>query len=265
MENHKEKLEEQLKQLNLLIKKSNGNLSKYKNLPQGQVHISNCRGIPRYYFVNKDQGSKIYLGFKQVKTIKKYIQYDYELAVNKKLKELHHRLEKFIRFYDIDQITNIYNDLQDGRKKYVEPLIKPDDLFIEEWLTNHPGLQNPYPEKGMYQTNHGEMVRSKSEKIIADALDKYKIPYQYEPLLELGYNTVYPDFVVLNTKTKETIYWEHLGIVSDADYAVKNFKKLQAYDKNGYSLCKNLIITMESSDIPLDINSVEKRIREYLM
>lgn len=116
-----------------------------------------------------------------------------------------------------------------------------------------------------YYTSRGGFVRSKSEKIIADALEKYNIPYQYEPVLELGYNTVYPDFVVLNVRTRKTIYWEHLGIVSDMEYATKNFIKIQNYEKNGYLLGKDLIITMESSDIPMNIKLVEQKIKEFLL
>lgn len=265
MEKYNQKLEEQLKQLKALIKKSNNNVARYRNLPDGQIHISNCRGCIQYYFVEKEKGTKRYIGVKEEKTIKKYIQRDYDIAVNKKLKELHKRLQKFIKFYDINQITDIYDDLHYGRKKYVEPIVKPYEKLADEWKAEHPGLQNPYPEEGMYKTNRGEMVRSKSEKIIADALDKNNIAYQYEPLLELGYNTVYPDFIILNPKTRKSVYWEHLGIVSDADYAVKNFKKLLAYDKNGYSLYKDLIITMESKDMPLDIRSVEEKINDYFL
>ncbi|SFH72967.1 hypothetical protein SAMN04487830_106120 [Pseudobutyrivibrio sp. OR37] len=73
------------------------------------------------------------------------------------------------------------------------------------------------------------MVRSKSEKIIADALEKYNVPYQYEPMLELGYNTIYPDFVVLNLRTRKTVYWEHLGLVSDIEYSTAFY-----YEQRGY-------------------------------
>ena len=138
-------------------------------------------------------------------------------------------------------------------------------MYIERWLEQHPGNQNTFPEEGLYQTNRGEMVRSKSEKIIADALAKYKVPYQYEPMLELGYSTVYPDFVALNLRTRKTIYWEHLGMTSDIEYAVKNFKKIQAYEKYGYWQGRDLITTMESLEEPIDVKLVEEKIREFLL
>ncbi|QFJ54311.1 hypothetical protein [Pseudobutyrivibrio xylanivorans] len=223
MENYKYHLEEQLKELNGLIKLSNKNIAKYKDAPSGHIHLSKCNGSVQYYYIDKTLGIRKYMNIEEIKTVKKLIQRDYDLAVNKKLIDLQMRLSRFLNLYDIDDITGIYSNLIDGRKRLVEPIIETNEMFIERWYEEHPGMQNTYPEEGMYQINRGEMVRSKSEKIIADALDKYGVPYQYEPMLELGYNTVYPDFVVLNVRTRKTIYWEHLGIVSDMEYATKNF------------------------------------------
>lgn len=265
MENYKERLEEQLKQLNMLVKQSNKNLAKYKDISQGQVYLSKCRGNYQYYFIDKEHGTRRYMRADEEKLIKKYIQRDYELDFNKKLKELQKRLQKFINIYDIKEITDVYDNLLEGRKKYVVPLVESDELYIGKWLAIHPGNQNPFPEEGLYQTNRGEMVRSKSEKIIADALEKYDVTYQYEPMLELGYNTIYPDFVVLNLRTRKTVYWEHLGLVSDTDYATKNFKKIQDYERNGFVLGRDLITTMESADSPIDIKLVEEKIREFLL
>ena len=49
-----------------------------------------------------------------------------------------------------------------------------------------------------YYTIKGERVRSKSEKIIADELYRYQIPYKYEfPLTLATHNRniqLYPDF-----------------------------------------------------------------------
>lgn len=265
MENYKAKLEKQLQELNILIKQSNRNIAKYRDIGSGQIHVSSCRGNSQYYYIDKELGIRKYMRADQERLIKKYIQKDYEFAMNKTLKILQKRLEKFNSLYDIDEAFAVYDNLIEGRKRYVDPLLEPDELYIERWLETHPGQQNPYPEKGLYQTNHGEMVRSKSEKIIADALDKHNVQYQYEPMLELGYNIVYPDFVALNIRKRKTIYWEHLGIVSDTEYATKNFKKLQNYEMNKLLIGRDLIITTESADVPIDVKLVEEKIREFLL
>ncbi|MCR5417075.1 MAG: hypothetical protein K6E79_09790 [Pseudobutyrivibrio sp.] len=265
LRNYKEELVEQLKEVDELIKNNNKNLSKLKKLPDCGVKASTVRGCDQYYLVDKETGKRIYAGKEKSKLVHGLIQRDYALATDKKLVELRKKLDKFISNYDISDISVLYEKLPEARKHVVDPIIEPEDSYIAKWLSNHPGQQNLFPEEGLYQTNRGEMVRSKSEKIIADALDKYNVPYQYEPMLELGYNTIYPDFVVLNLRTRKTIYWEHLGIVSDIEYATKNFKKIQGYEKNDYLLGRDLIITMESAEAPIDVKLVEKKIKEFLL
>lgn len=205
-----------------------------------------------------------YIKKKDIKNIARFAQRDYELNMNQKLKALERKLNTFLETYSPD-IVNEYDSYSDAKKAIIKPLIMTDGMFIEKWKAEHPGMQNSFPREGVYQTNRGEMVRSKSEKIIADALDKYHVPYQYEPLLELGYNTVYPDFVVLNVRTRKTLFWEHLGLLSDADYAVKNFSKIQLYEKHGYLHGRDLITTMEADVISLEIQLVEQKIKEFLL
>ena len=93
MENYKERLEEQLQQLNSLVKQSNKNLAKYKDLGSGQVHLSKCRGNYQYYFIDKEHGTRKYLKTDAEKLIKKYIQKDYENDLNKKSLVLIFRLK----------------------------------------------------------------------------------------------------------------------------------------------------------------------------
>ena len=76
MEDYKKKLEVQLKQLNSLIKQSNKNIAKYKDIGNGQIHISRCRGNWQYYYIDKAFGIRLYMGAAQEKTIRKYIQKD---------------------------------------------------------------------------------------------------------------------------------------------------------------------------------------------
>ncbi|MEE3440399.1 MAG: hypothetical protein VZR07_10670, partial [Ruminococcus sp.] len=52
-----------------------------------------------------------------------------------------------------------------------------------------------------FETQRGEIVRSKSEVIIADALYYANIPYHYEKPIKVGDRVIYPDFTVLNVKT----------------------------------------------------------------
>ena len=109
------------------------------------------------------------------------------------------------------------------------------------------------------------MVRSKSEKIIADLLYRKGIPYHYEPELILRDGTkIYPDFAVLNLKHRKTIYWEHLGMMEDPEYSEKAVRKISAYIKNGIFPGEQLILTAETKEFPVNVREVKILIQHYL-
>ena len=71
-----------------------------------------------------------------------------------------------------------------------------------------------------YDTKRKERVRSKSELNIANMLDSYGVPYKYEcPLKLKDGKVIYPDFTVINVKSRKVIYWEHRGMMDDKNYA----------------------------------------------
>nr|MCR4744743.1 hypothetical protein [Lachnospiraceae bacterium] len=126
---------------------------------------------------------------------------------------------------------------------------------------------NPFmTEEKKYETKKGDKVRSKSEAILADIFYELGIPYRYEEQIRLkdGKNK-YPDFTLLNIKSREEIYLEHMGLLDDEEYRKSNFKKLDEYRKNGIYLGKNLLITYESEESPLDIKGIRKMIKELLI
>ena len=115
-------------------------------------------------------------------------------------------------------------------------------------------------------TDNGEQVRSKSELIIANKLKQHNIPYKYEYPLTLSSGvTVFPDFTCLNISSRQEFIWEHFGIMSDSEYTNKTLKKINDYSKSGYILGKNFIATFESSSIPINSNTVDINIKEYLL
>lgn len=115
-------------------------------------------------------------------------------------------------------------------------------------------------------TNRGERVRSKSEKIIADMLSLKGVPYRYEaPFAMRGIGTVYPDFTVLNINNREELLWEHFGMMDNKEYCVRTLRKIESYQKNGVFLGKNLIVTFETSQYPLETETIERNITEYCL
>ena len=78
-----------------------------------------------------------------------------------------------------------------------------------------------------------------------------------------GYGYVYPDFTVLNKRTREVFYHEHLGMLEDSEYLLKNLQKIHAYEKNGFIQGKQLILTYESENVHLDMGIIKQIINEF--
>ena len=108
-------------------------------------------------------------------------------------------------------------------------------------------------------------MRSKSELIIANALEQCGVPYRYEyPLYLKGIGTVYPDFTCLNINKRKEIVWEHFGMMDNISYANKNIAKIQTYNQNGFFPGKNMIMTFETSQNAISSNIIQNMIKEFL-
>lgn len=128
-------------------------------------------------------------------------------------------------------------------------------------IVEHDG--NFYEERLIHKTAKGEMVRSKSEVIIANALYYNDIPYTYEPDLLVEGRLKKPDFEIKDEDTGITWYWEHCGMMNDPKYKKRWQDKKELYKKNGIEEGKNLIVT-EDLDGSIDSDEIQKIIDEYL-
>lgn len=88
-------------------------------------------------------------------------------------------------------------------------------------------------DKLIYRTDRGELVRSKSEWIIADKLQAAGIHYVYEHRMKLGNTERWPDFVIDDDRRGLTWYWEHLGRMDKLDYRARWEIKRKAYEAQG--------------------------------
>ncbi len=104
----------------------------------------------------------------------------------------------------------------------------------------------------IYTTQKGDLVRSKSEVIIANMLYTSNIDYEYEKKLVKNDKSILPDFTIYHNN--QTLYWEHLGLIGIESYDNDWLKKKELYDKY-YS--DQLIITYES---PLLTDAVSDKI-----
>lgn len=233
-------------------------------LPHGSLRCTSSNGTDQFYVNGK------YISKKQMDTVKGIVQREYDdklVAVVKKRLQMLYRLELS---YTSREIENCFENVCKARRKLITPAFET----LEEKI--HSFMEEEY-EPGKFDEDNttefitlkGERVRSKSELLISDHLNRYEIPYRYEKPIELSdwKKTVIcrPDFTVMNRRTGKIFLYEHLGKMDDEDYVAANMRKLDLYEKNGYLLGNNLIVTHETNKVPLNRNVLDSYIKTYFI
>lgn len=117
----------------------------------------------------------------------------------------------------------------------------------------------------IHRTARGELVRSKSEVIIADALFDKGIDYEYEKELHLNEDGIKsPDFTIEDAESGSKFYWEHCGMMSDETYRRRWETKRMIYEKHGIIEGKNLIVSYDKEDGSIDSQEIRNLINRYL-
>lgn len=170
--------------------------------PEGNLRCSSCKGYYQYY------SGKTYLGENKKHYRSKLAQRDYCLKLSKKVKKYLMKLRELLELYEKEALEDAYRTLHPARKQLFDPFIKPIEDRIRDFESaeyTKPGFSEN--DETAYYTTKGERVRSKSEKIIADTLNRYDIPYQYEMPLDLTDRgkpiRIHPDFTIMNKRAGE--------------------------------------------------------------
>jgi hypothetical protein len=238
-----------------------------EDCPDGRIQVSTVKNHRRYYLI-KD-GRRSYVGRDKFDLVQRLMKKEYYLKLRSTMETELKNLEKFVGSFDPRAAIRVYEEMHEERRRIVEPLVAPEKQFAEQWLAEKErsaaAQTNSYARPEEFKTLNGEYVRSKSEKILADLFYHYHIPYVYECPLQLGDRTVYPDFTILNVRTGKVYYWEHLGRMDDPDYTNDAILKIRNYERSGILIGNQLLISMESSKIPLNVQDIERMIRQYLL
>ena len=129
-------------------------------------------------------------------------------------------------------------------------------IRVEEPSTESGGpfSRDRYAAHLIYRTSRGEMVRSKSELLIAEKLHTLGINYQYERIVEgtTRPGRLRPDFSFVDD-AGNLIIWEHLGRMDRADYRDGWDWKREWYAQNGYAKGRNLFTTTEEQIRDMDL------------
>ncbi|BAP36424.1 hypothetical protein AS4_14840 [Acinetobacter guillouiae] len=159
----------------------------------------------------------------------------------------------------IQELVQYANDwYSDTKQRYTDLFEVPNIIEIES------NKQKRYfEEKLIHKTIRGEMVRSKSEVIVANILNNMKIEYFYEKSLEVNGKTYSPDFTLYYQG--KIAYLEHLGMLGDEKYKKHWEEKRTNYESKGISeISGTLIVTKDGLDGSLDATLIESKIKAWM-
>ena len=273
MQRIREELLKQKDELEVIMKSAEQFLM---TAPEGNLRISKNQNTTQYYVITEsgDTHGK-YISKSKNNLIQTLAQKDYERKVLRMATKRKVELERALNCINDDELIKLYQSLSEPRRKLIHPYELTDKEYAASWnkeqmaiIQNHqkknPNYKTLSEDEG-FTTERGEIVRSKSEKILADKFLALGIPYFYEiPLFLNGYGYISPDFKLLNIRTRHTIYWEHLGMMDIEDYVNKSIKKIESFERNHLFPGRDLILTYETKDHPLNIKTMTELINEYL-
>jgi len=235
---------------------------KIEKLPEGKL-ISGRNGKYHQWY-QSDGHFRKYIPKKnqnliQKLAMKKFLSYQLEDMIHEK---------RAIEFYLKHHRENVgkAEKMLVGASEYQELLssnFKTTSQIMQEWLQESFEKNPEHKENLIFKTVSGNIVRSKSELMIDTLLFIHKIPFRYECALKLGKRKIYPDFTIMHPKTGKIYYWEHFGMMDDAEYIRKACSKLQLYCVNGIIPSIHLITTFETREHPLGTEDVMKILVEY--
>ncbi len=207
-----EHVNQEIFELQRLIAKEERNI---RNAPNGSLRISQSHGRFQCYHITKDKPvNGVFLKHSQEHLIADLAQKSYDKKVLRSSRRMLAGLLRLRRNLPDVLPEDVYKTLHPLRRSLVRPVLLPEEDFVRAWEEERWHGKYIDPDGPQLFTEKGELVRSKSEIIIANTLYHLGIPYRYECALDLNDITVYPDFTVLHIKQRQVKYLEHFGMVN---------------------------------------------------
>ncbi|MBO4474419.1 MAG: hypothetical protein J5750_05830 [Clostridiales bacterium] len=232
--------------------------------PDGRLRINNRNYGASYYHITQacDTVGAYIPSAKRILATQ-LAQKDYAERFLKEAQRELSGIETCIHNFIRHKSESVFSDLNQQRQNLVTPYMTDNEKCSQIWLSL-PFQTSPYePEEKLFKTRRGDLVRSKSELMIADIYYELGIPYRYECEVTLRSGQKrYPDFTLFHAPRRIVIYHEHLGRMDEEDYVNKNLKKLQEYGEIGIFSGKNLLLSFETKKRPFDPNQFREEVKE---
>ena len=235
-----------------------------QSAPEGTVRISaHGKGYQFYLRTDADSRNGRYLPVSERKLAVALMQKKYDLKILSEARKQAAAIQTFLKRYDPDILKKTFSSLHEVQKGCIETAEISDQEYVQRWIAHKyepKPIGDDIPE---HYTQKGERVRSKSEVMIADALAYAGIPYRYECPVNVGGMIYHPDFTILREEDRKELFWEHLGRMDETDYCRRTVLRIRTYEKNGIIPGRDLILTMETSQNPLNLSVINQRIAAF--
>ena len=265
-----------------------------------QLHFKMQHGRPSFFRRSED-GNTTYVRLSNVREIEELssLYYNKRLrsAALKEKKQIERCIAILRKNPDASDVDKVADQIPDAVRKHAVLSEQTGEGYARIWQEGNGLVKKRRSHKKddyhKFKTIRGDYVGSKSEEIIADRLFARGIPYHYEvaftpevvidenrPVFDelgavigfetLGFSpeasdTLHPDFYVLNKRTGEAFFWEHLGKMDDPDYCRKNLNRFMRILDAGFTIGKDLLVTHEDSQHPLRTEDIDRIIEKHLI
>jgi len=145
----------------------------------GDLRISVGKYGPQYYLrKNKQHKNGKYLQKTQIAQIKQLAQQRYNLQCIEKIEEEIRLIEGLLGKIKKNKIieTEYGKVFKSERRSLLETVTLPNSEYAEQWQSISYKGKDTWQEGAIFQTARGEKVRSKSEVLIADTLQRFEVP-----------------------------------------------------------------------------------------
>ena len=246
------------------MNKINNIQEKVKKLPEGHLIVAKNGKWFKWYVSDGHKSTHIpksNRSFAEKLALKEYL-----LLHKKHLEQEVYAIDQYLTFHNEHAEKDEHEFINSKRFKEFLSLNSPTvSEKINKWIHEDYERCNKYPDKLIHKTYSGNMVRSKSEAMIDLFLYQNQIPFRYECELILGNQILYPDFTIMHPLTGEVFYWEHLGMMDDPEYIRSALMKIKTYIEHGIVPGQNLILTFETRNKPLTLDTIERMVEVYLV
>lgn len=238
-----------------------------------KIEVKGFRNLKRICNIKDKEIDRLYRSTKTKNTIKTIQQNN--LTANELIIKIYTAyIQEKIQIDKFDKcliVNNLYEELTEDKLKQIQDDISKKqeskhDLFnyFVFILDNYTNSKELHQEIGIYlgvprfdlnkiyTTQKGDLVRSKSEVIIANMLYTSNIDYEYEKEIIKNGKKILPDFTVYYDN--KIFYWEHLGLIGVESYDNNWIKKKVVYDEY---FSDQLIVTYEN---PLLTDAISDKI-----